>query len=117
LERYLERGVGMADVACFVFFGNAPLPKAQVTFDPEEFLGGAIPSAQGTTSDSGSAVMSVAPEFRPDPTLEVVSVGLYHVRITHPDIQIRPEFNTETKLSYEVTPLEQRETPRFVVRR
>jgi hypothetical protein len=117
LQRYVERGVGMTDVPCYVFLGNAPLQGAEVVFEPEEFLGGAIPPASGTTNESGSTMMSVADEFQPDPPLQAVKVGLYHVRITHPDVTIRPEFNTDTKLSYEVSPLEQPVPPKFYVGR
>jgi hypothetical protein len=116
LEKYLATKVGLIDVVCFVRNGNRPLAGAEVEFEPEELLGGAVHSAYGTTEDDGSAVMAISEEHRLNPNLFLVQVGLYNVRITHPDLDIRAEFNTDTKLSYEVSPLEELVPPIFRVR-
>ena len=117
LEQYIAQRTGMVGLQCNVYLGNMPLGGAEVTFEPEEFLGGVVHPAYGMTVDNGVANLSVAEEFRPDPAIRAVEIGLYRVRITHPDVPIREEFNTNTKLSYDVSPLENLVPPRYRVRR
>ena len=116
-ESYLQAGVGMIDVIGYVRIGNRPLEGAEVEFEPEEFLAGAIHPAYGTTDSEGGFVLAVAEENRQDPTFSAAQIGLYKVRITHPDFDIRAEFNTDTKLSYEVSPREELTPPVFSVRK
>ncbi len=116
-ERYLQAGVGMIDVVGYVYIGNRPLKGAEVEFEPEEFLAGAIHPAYGTTESDGSFVLAIAEENRQDPTFSAAQIGLYKVRITHPELDIRAEFNTDTKLSHEVTPLSELGSAVFRVRK
>jgi hypothetical protein len=89
LALYAEHGVGMRSVYGYVMRGGQPLSGAQVTMVPEEFLGGAIQPATGTTGSDGSALLSVAPEFQPRPGVQVMQIGLYKVEVTHPQVPIK----------------------------
>lgn len=99
----MKPGVQM-NVMCTVLHKGRPLEGAEVTYEPEPFLGGAVPLASGTTDAEGIAEM-VAPEIS-DPTLKGMHTGLYHVRITHPEKEIAAKYNTETELFIELSPMD-----------
>ena len=85
---------------------HQPLGGAQVTFEPESFLGDEIKPAIGTTNSVGDAAPSIRPEDRSDPKLPGgVHLGLYKVRISKADNgkeTIPSKYNTETILGQEV---------------
>ncbi len=114
-QKFLDSGIGLIGLTCRVVSRSGPLVGAQVTFEPESFQGGAVQPASGETDLSGTTTVSVAEEFRPQPAMTGVQPGLYRVRITHPTAQISPAYNSDTTLSYEVTPLEQLGAPTFRV--
>lgn len=116
LERYLEAGVGMIGTECFVFGDQGPIGGAEVVFEPEEFLADVVKPASGTTEKNGCAIIAIAEEDREYPTIEATQIGLYRVRITHPKLKLRPEYNSKTKLSYEVCPIGEIAPPCFHVR-
>ncbi len=82
IARWQERRHAMLPVNCHVTLDGRPLPGAVVTLEPEPYLGDAIQPATGTTNRLGNTGLSVAEQFRPDPTLLGVHCGLYKVRIS-----------------------------------
>jgi hypothetical protein len=111
LAAYGQYGTGMVGVHCIVRQGRAPLENAKVTLVPEDFLGGAVQPAYGTTGSDGMANLSVAEEIRPRPDVHVMQIGLYTVEITHPDVQIE----SITPNAYELAPGENVVNPVFEV--
>ena len=71
---------------------------------PEDFFGGAIKPATGTSGPGGRGYLGVAPEDLPENTtsLPLTQPGLYRVEITHPSVRIPAKYNTETTLGIEV---------------
>jgi len=92
------------NVTCRVFFKGKPLVGAEVVYEPEEFMGGAVCAASGTTDEDGVAGM-VADELV-DPTMQGMHTGLYKIRVTHPEKDLAPKYNTETELFVELSPLD-----------
>lgn len=111
LTRYVQHGTAMAGVYCNVRHGRGPLDSAKITLVPEEFLGGAVHPAYGTTGRDGVATLSVAEEFRPRPDVEVMQIGLYKVEITHPEVEVK----SITPNAYELAPGEDVINPTFEV--
>ena len=100
------------NITCKVLHKRKPLEGAEVVYEPEAFLGGSVPTANGTTDADGNATM-IAKDIA-DPTLQGMHTGSYLVRITHPDIELDAKYNTETEFSIELSPLDMsRESPIF----
>jgi hypothetical protein len=106
VNAWKEMRTGMTYVQCRVMLNGQPLSGAEVTFEPEPFLGDEIKPAVGTTTMQGDATPVIRPEDRLDPKLPGgVHLGLYKVRISKLDNgkQIIPaRYNTETTLGQEV---------------
>ena len=83
-------------VFCYVFYRRQPLRDAEIRFVPETFMGPTLVEATGTSNAEGLAEIEDGGEFG-----GMVS-GLYKVEITHPTVNISPEFNTETTLGIAV---------------
>jgi hypothetical protein len=112
LQRYVDGGTGMHGLSCEVRRAGQPLADAQVTLEPEKFLGGAVSPAYGKTGSDGRAQLSVAEEFRLRPDVIAAEVGLYTVKITHPQVSIREV----SPPAYELSPFEDVIYPTFEVR-
>jgi len=116
LELYEARKPAMIEISCNVYLNNVPLDGAEVVFEPEEFLGGSVETARGTTDANGSASMMIPEIVEQDPTLTGLRTGLYKVKITHANVQIPARYNEETTLTLELSP-ENILTPVFKLRR
>ena len=92
------------NISCTVVQKRKPLAGATVVYEPEPFLGGAVPAAEGITNDQGVANM-VARDLE-DPSLQGMHTGLYLVKITHPDSEVPAKYNTETELFIELSPMD-----------
>ena len=101
-ERRKHR-VGLQCVKCRVMLDGRPLKGAQVVFEPEPYLGDEIKTAVGTTNAGGQTPVAIPPEELPEEQrkLNALHVGAYKVRITHPEIELPPQYNSETTLGYE----------------
>jgi hypothetical protein len=99
-------GVGVLPASCRVTRGGRPLAGAEVRFVPPKVLAGELPPASGITDGSGVTGLRLAPEDMPDnfpsPRAAVMRPGIYLVEVTHPDVQIPPQYNEETILGKEV---------------
>jgi hypothetical protein len=97
---------GLASVRCHITLDGQPLIGAEVTFEPELFLGEEVKTATGNTNQFGDVAPTVAKEDRPDPTLPGgIHFGLYKVRISkqaNGRELIPARYNKDTILGQEV---------------
>lgn len=103
-EHWLRMKSGIVRIRCEVYMNGRPLDGATVTFEPEEFMNGAVHPASGVTN-GGMARLDVADENRPHPNARGAQNGLYLVRISKMEGDketIPAKYNTETILGCEV---------------
>lgn len=98
-------GVSMMQASAVVRLDGRPLPGAKVRMEPEPFLGEGVKPAEGTTGQTGSSRVVIPDELLPEDQrgLNAMHVGLYKVRITHPDREIPAKYNSETTLGFELS--------------
>ena len=105
-ERFSEwgKGSGMINLPIDVSFRGRPLPDAKIAMTPFEFLGDHFKPATGKTDPYGSAFMEIPREHLPKHLQMAygVQTGLYRIEITHPNVDLRPKYNTETELSVDL---------------
>lgn len=77
------------------------LTDAEIEFVPEEFLAGFIETATGTM-DKAIGLANMTSKGAP---FDAVHVGLYRVKITSPSVTVKKEYNEETTLGCEVSPV------------
>lgn len=101
--------VSFAKFNCTILFNNRPLPDAEVTFQPEPFMGEGFKAAFGTTNPQGGAKIAVPNDQLPEPNRRLgggLFMGLYKVTVTHPRVKIPEAYQGEnTVLGYEVSNL------------
>ncbi|MBN1853987.1 MAG: hypothetical protein JW829_14750 [Pirellulales bacterium] len=102
---WAQSGIGVTRMICTVTLDQQPLSDANVEFIPEECMGGAIAGASGTTDKIGRASLAMDPSNLPSDLQELRGIhqGLYKIKITHPNINLPPKYNTETTLGKEVS--------------
>jgi hypothetical protein len=103
LAELLKHGTGGTQLSCLVTYKRKPLVGAEVVLEPEPYLGEEIQTARGRTNGSGSAPLTIPPEFLPShlQRMKAVHYGTFKVRITHPEISIPEKYNTATELGYQ----------------
>lgn len=88
-------------LACAVLMNGQPLTGAEVTFEPEPFLGEVIKPATGTTERTGIARMTIGGVTPPS-----MMVGYYKVRISKKDASgkelLPARYNSKSILGQEV---------------
>lgn len=98
--------IGLMSFSCDVLLDGRPLESGTVTYDPEEFLGGAVQQAVGEIA-TGTAYPLIPKEKRPTPdTPPGIQAGIYKVRISRIENgkeTIPAKYNTETTLGHEVS--------------
>jgi hypothetical protein len=104
IQKWQDSKVGRINLMCRVSRkkGNTdePLAGVTVTFEPEKFLGGNLPTCSGVTDKRGMAQIlerKVAPGEDQEPFR--VPPGFYVVRITGPNIPAK--YNTQSTLGAE----------------
>jgi hypothetical protein len=99
-------GKGLTTIRCLVRLDGQPLEGAQVTFEPESFLGDEIGTAIGVSNRFGKASPVIPKDQRPSPdTPPGLPLGLYKVRISKVvggQEQIPAQYNTATILGQQV---------------
>ena len=90
-----------------VLLNGKPLEGASVTLEPEEFMGGVVQAAYGTTDIAGGFRPSIPKENRPSPSFRSgMQLGSYKVRVSkemNGKETIPSEYNSETILGQEVS--------------
>ena len=99
IEVWQESKLGLTTMSVTVTYRGRPLEGAQVTFEPEQFLGENIKPATGTTDQYGMASVTTVDAERPG-----VALGLYKVKITKEGMDIAAKYNEQTTLGVEVAP-------------
>lgn len=98
--------IGVMSFTCNFYLNGKMLADAEVTFDPEEFMGGAVQPAVGVTSMGGDMIPRVPKEKRPSPNSPSgMQAGIYKVRVSKivdGEETIPAKYNTETILGQEV---------------
>jgi hypothetical protein len=105
IAKWQDSKLGRLNVTCRVSRKqggkNIPLDGVTVTFEPEKFLGGNMPTCTGVTDKRGLAqIMERKVEAGEDQNPFLVPPGFYFVRITGPGIPAK--YNTQTILGAEV---------------
>jgi len=99
--------IGMMSFDALFLLDGKPLAGAQITFDPEEFLGGVVMAGYGETSLGGDMRPSVPKEKRPAPNSPPgMQAGIYKVRVSKivgGKETIPAKYNTKTILGQEVS--------------
>lgn len=99
IESWQQSKIGRMNLVVVVTRNGRPLAGAKITFVPEEFLGGDVPQATGTTDEGGGATLSTVGAAVEG--AEGVAPGFYRVEITK-DGEIPAKYNTQTILGQEV---------------
>jgi hypothetical protein len=99
--------IGMMSFDALFLLDGKPLAGAQITFDPEEFLGGVVMAGYGETSLGGDMRPRVPKEKRPAPNSPPgMQAGIYKVRVSKivgGKETIPAKYNTKTILGQEVS--------------
>ena len=80
-----------------VRMGQRPLAGAQIELVPEPFLADYLQPGVGKVSANGTATISIADVQPPG-----MACGLYQVKLTHPTMELPPEYNEQTRLGMEI---------------
>ncbi|TWT87221.1 EF hand [Pseudobythopirellula maris] len=107
VKKWQSFGVGLTSVRYSVTIDGQPLPDADVTFDPEAFLGDEILVAKGKTNRRGLGSASIPRDMRPtEDSPPGLAYGLYKVRISkivNGQEMIPSRYNEETILGQQVS--------------
>jgi hypothetical protein len=94
--------IGLLPARCRVTQNGRPLIGANVRFVPPKVLEGILPPASGVTDTDGTARLRLAPEDMPknvpNSRMAVMRPGIYLVEVTHPEMSIPAEYNSDTTL-------------------
>jgi hypothetical protein len=105
-EKIFNPDVGVCPVRCQITRNGRPLQGAEVRFVPPKILADTLPAASGTTGSAGTVGLRLDPEDMPEniPSrrVAVMRPGIYLVQVTHPSLQIPPQYNAATTLGKEV---------------
>lgn len=108
VNAWKEFRTGVTTVRYRVVLDGSPLTNADVTFEPESFLGDSIQTAVGKTNDQGMGKASVPKANRPTPaTPPGLALGLYKVRISKMvggQETIPARYNEQTILGQQISP-------------
>jgi len=100
LKAMMDSKAGSLPASCMVTLDGRPIDNAEIRFDPEPFLGGAVSAARGATDYMG--ICDVISES----LNSGAQIGFYKVRISlmkDGTEQIPAKYNTETILGAEVS--------------
>ena len=114
-SKWTDGDTGMMNMRVELRFRGQPLPDANVTMTPFEFLGENMHTSEGVTDTYGYAFMAVPQERLPKSQENNygMQVGLFKVSITHPDRKIPEKYNVATELSVDLSPDEANTGVRF----
>jgi hypothetical protein len=107
LTQMFASRTSLTEMTCTVTRSGRPLVGAKVRLIPLEMLGPSLPSAEDVTNESGTAHPGVSADLVPPQFKDkaLMYPGLYRVEITHDQVQLPSQYNTETELGCQVNPL------------
>jgi hypothetical protein len=99
-------GGALTGISVSISWNGRPLSGASVKMRPVAFFADSILSAEGSTDEHGVANPKIGDEHLPSDYAgeTLLYPGLYHVEITHPEIQLPVRYNSATELGFEVNP-------------
>ncbi len=99
IRSWADSRAGRVPMRFRVTHNGSPLVAAKVVLVPEKFLGGTLKSGSGTTSETGTAIISAPNPV--NPKIGGVSPGFYSVEIGKDGESIPARYNTATTLGTE----------------
>lgn len=105
ISSLFSNGVGMLSLGCRVMSRGRGVPGCTVRLIPESFLGGAVKPAEGTTRESGTAMLRIAPDDLPAGLENVRGVhsGVYRAEITHTSSSITKLIDKSGPFGFDVS--------------
>jgi hypothetical protein len=107
IEAWQATKIGVMGITASFTLDGRPLTGAEVTFEPESFLGDELKPAIGDTGSSGSAMPSIPKDQRPTKDMGPgLQVGLYRVKVSkkvNGQETIPAKYNSETTLGQQVS--------------
>jgi hypothetical protein len=108
IEKWQKFNYGVMTINCKFTLDSRPLGGAQITFEPESFLGGDLKTAVGETSSDGAVTVSIPKDQRPTADMPPgLQLGLYRIRVSkmvNGAETIPAQFNAETTVGQQVSP-------------
>jgi hypothetical protein len=108
IEAWQATRIGVATIMCLLRMDGQPLVGADITFEPENFLGDAIQPAIGTSDFAGAAYPRIPKEKRPMADMPGgMQLGFYRIRVSKPangKETIPAKYNTATTLGQQISP-------------
>lgn len=108
IAAWQDTGIGVVLISATFKLDGKPLTNAEVTLEPESFLGGDIQAGVGEIDSAGSALISIPKEKRPaKDTPPGVQLGFYRVKVSkmaNGQETIPAKYNAETTLGQQVSP-------------
>jgi hypothetical protein len=108
IEAWQATGIGVMAINASFTLNGSPLTGAEVTFEPESFLGTEIQPGIGEIGASGSAMITIPKDKRPaKDTPPGVQLGFYRVKVSkiaNGQESIPAKYNAETTLGQQVAP-------------
>jgi EF hand len=100
IQLWKDRKAGLQPFKLTLIYKKKPLKDARVILEPEAFLGGAVPAAEGITGFNGQVNFRIPNQ--PD-KLPGVNPGFYKVKITSDSVNLPAKYNDETILGVEAS--------------
>ena len=108
IEAWKSTGIGVMIITANFRLDGKPLTNAEVTLEPEEFLGGNLQAGVGEIDSTGSAMISIPKDKRPTKDMPPgLQLGFYKVRVSkksNGQETVPAKYNSETTLGQEVAP-------------
>lgn len=107
IQSWIDSKVGLTGCRCTVMLDGQPVKDATVTFEPVEYLKGAIQPARGTTNIQGQANIKIPKDQRPSPTSPAgMQTGFYRIQVSkleNGSEKFPTRYNAETMLGQQVS--------------
>jgi EF hand len=97
-----KRGLGATNF--YVLMDGRPFVGAKVVLEPEPIFDDELAPAESGVSPSGTCSPTLAPERLTKEIKTGIYLGLYKVKVTHPDKSVPARYNEQTELGIEIAP-------------
>ena len=102
IASYQKQALTAMALEALILSNGQPVPQAEVTLVPEEFMKGSLRISKGTTNGTGRAFLMTE-----GLTARGVQLGMYRIQITKPGMAgeetIPSQFNKETTVGIEIS--------------
>lgn len=92
VQKWVDRGDGLAAITCIVRLKNRQIGDVTVRLIPDEALGGAVHPAETVSHPQFASFMSIPPQFKNKAHAKLAGMqyGLYRVEVSHPSMKLVP---------------------------